>query len=229
LIIAVAMSGESALGTSEFVRPMPRLVWNASASAPLGFYWVRSDQAASHGDFVLAALLEAARRLAAARGYLPAGVPMVKRVAALTGDVVCADYGIVVINDRVAAQTLLMDRQGRPISAWSGCRVLADSEVFLLMEGVRDSFDGRYFGPIDASAIIGRPVPIWTWWRCLPLARWGRARRSYRRRARRDPIDHLVLVAASAVNLWQPFITEASQRLGIPELGIRAVMQFESV
>jgi type IV secretory pathway protease TraF len=111
LIIAVAISGASALGISEFVRPMPRLVWNASASPPLGFYWVRSDQAASRGDFVLAALPEAARRLAAARGYLLAGVPVVKRVAALTGDVVCADSAIVVINDRVAAQTLLMDRQ----------------------------------------------------------------------------------------------------------------------
>jgi type IV secretory pathway protease TraF len=117
LIIAVAISGASALGISEFVRPMPRLVWNASASPPLGFYWVRSDQAASRGDFVLAALPEAARRLAAARGYLLAGVPVVKRVAALTGDVVCADSAIVVINDRVAAQTLLMDRQDRPIPA----------------------------------------------------------------------------------------------------------------
>jgi conjugative transfer signal peptidase TraF len=162
-IIASAMIGIGALGLSEFASPGPLLVWNASASAPLGFYWISHDQAVSRGDLVLAALPEVARRLAAERGYLPAGVPVVKRVAALAGDVVCAESGIVVINDRVAAQTLFMDRQGRPLPAWRGCRALAGSEVFLLMEDVRDSFDGRYFGPIDATAIIGRLVPLWTW------------------------------------------------------------------
>jgi conjugative transfer signal peptidase TraF len=157
------MIGVSALGLSEVVPPVPRLVWNASASAPLGFYWVARDKPVSRGELVLAPPPEAARRLAAERGYLPAGLPVVKRVAAIAGDIVCAGSGIVVINDRVAAQTLLMDRQGRPLAAWRGCRALADSEVFLLMEGVHDSFDGRYFGPIDASAIIGRLVPLWTW------------------------------------------------------------------
>ena len=162
-IIASAMIGISALGLSEFAPPGPLLVWNASASAPLGFYWISRDQAVSRGDLVLAALPEAARRLAAERDYLPAGVPVVKRVVAFAGDVVCADSGIVVINDRVAAQTLPMDRRDRPLPAWSGCRALDDSEVFLLMEDVRDSFDSRYFGPIEATAIIGRLVPLWTW------------------------------------------------------------------
>jgi type IV secretory pathway protease TraF len=26
----------------------------------------------------------------------------------------------------------------------------------------KDSLDGRYFGPIPASSIIGRALPIWT-------------------------------------------------------------------
>ena len=28
--------------------------------------------------------------------------------------------------------------------------------------GVPDSLDGRYFGPLPASSIIGRAVPLWT-------------------------------------------------------------------
>jgi type IV secretory pathway protease TraF len=40
--------------------------------------------------------------------------------------------------------------------------VFADDELFLLMEGVPGSFDGRYFGPVNRSAIIGRLVPLWT-------------------------------------------------------------------
>jgi hypothetical protein len=39
---------------------------------------------------------------------------------------------------------------------------------------------------------------------------------------------HSVLVAVKAVDRWQPFITEASQRFGIPEAWIRSVMQAES-
>ena len=27
---------------------------------------------------------------------------------------------------------------------------------------VRDSLDGRYFGPLPATAIIGRAIPLWT-------------------------------------------------------------------
>jgi type IV secretory pathway protease TraF len=29
------------------------------------------------------------------------------------------------------------------------------------MEGVADSFDGRYFGPVTTAAIVGRLVPLW--------------------------------------------------------------------
>jgi type IV secretory pathway protease TraF len=27
---------------------------------------------------------------------------------------------------------------------------------------VRDSLDGRYFGPMPAASVIGRAVPLWT-------------------------------------------------------------------
>jgi hypothetical protein len=74
----------------------------------------------SGGHLVLALLPEAAARFAAERHYLPPSVPVVKRVAALASDFVCADSGIVVIDNRVAADTLLIDRDGSPIAgaAW---------------------------------------------------------------------------------------------------------------
>ena len=27
---------------------------------------------------------------------------------------------------------------------------------------IRDSLDGRYFGPVPASSVIGRALPLWT-------------------------------------------------------------------
>ena len=143
--------------------PVPRLVWNASASAPLGLYRVTHDRP-TVGEFVLAEPPPEARRLAAARGYLPANVDLVKRVAAASGSTVCAVGRRILIDGTAAAERLDEDSHGRPLPAWTGCRTLAVNEVFLLMEGVPDSFDSRYFGPVRTSAIVGVLRPLWTFW-----------------------------------------------------------------
>ena len=96
------------------------------------------------------------------RGYLRFGTPVVKRVAAIEGQVACASGEIIRVDHSDVATALLHDRQGRPLSAWRGCRQLAD-EVFLLGDRSRASFDSRHFGPVARSAIIGRVEPLWTW------------------------------------------------------------------
>ena len=158
-----ATVGVISLGVSSLTHPAPWLVWNASASAPLGLYWITHAQVVSRGDLLLAEPPDPAHRLAAERGYLPIDVPLVKRVAALPGDIVCSAGVAVTINGRQVAERLSADSRGRALPTWEGCRVLQSGEVFLLMEGVPDSFDSRYFGPVAATAIIGRLVPLWTW------------------------------------------------------------------
>lgn len=143
--------------------PTPQLVWNASASAPLGLYRV-TQNAPTVGEFVLAEPPPEARQLATTRGYLPANVDLVKRVAAASGSTVCTVGRRILIDGTAAAERLDHDRLGRPLPAWTGCRTLAADEVFLLMEGVPDSFDGRYFGPVRTSAIVGVLRPLWTFW-----------------------------------------------------------------
>jgi conjugative transfer signal peptidase TraF len=137
-------------------------VWNATASAPIGLYRVRGDRALARGDLVLALPAPSLAAFAARQGYLPSGVPLVKRIAAVAGDAVCTRGDAIFINGRVAAARRAADGKGRPLPAWAGCARLRRSEVFLLMETVADSFDGRYFGPTPASQIVGRLVPLWT-------------------------------------------------------------------
>lgn len=161
-VVMMAVLGIAALGAGEIAHPMPRLVWNASASAPVGFYRVEPPAKIKRGDFVLAWLPGAARQLAAARNYLPANVPLVKRVAALTGDTVCSEHAQVTINGVVAATELGVDSNGRSLPHWYGCQTLGQNKVFLLMVGTPDSFDGRYFGPVASRAIIGKLLPLWT-------------------------------------------------------------------
>lgn len=138
------------------------LVWNASASAPIGLYRVTHDHSALRGELVLAMPGPALAAFAAARGFLPLGVPLVKRIAAVAGDRVCAHGNAIFIDGHFAAPRLAFDGKGRPLPAWAGCRTLQANEILLLMTKVHSSFDGRYFGPTPISGIVGRLHPIWT-------------------------------------------------------------------
>jgi conjugative transfer signal peptidase TraF len=136
------------------------LVWNASASAPMGFYRVQPRAPVRRGDMVVAWLPQGARLIAASRHYLPANVPLVKRVAAVEGDRVCAGRSAIRINGRRVAMRLSQDSRGRPMPWWGGCRRLRPGEYFLLMDS-RRSFDGRYFGITQARDLVGRAVLLW--------------------------------------------------------------------
>ena len=161
LVLALAALGLGLACLPMVVRPAPLLVYNASASAPVGLYRVRPVSAVTRGDLLLVRTPDSVRDLAAERGYLPLSVPLVKRVAALPGDWICTTGHSVYINGAAAARLLVIDRQGRPMLSWSGCRLLNAGEIFLLMADVADSFDSRYFGPVQTSAVIGRLTPLW--------------------------------------------------------------------
>jgi conjugative transfer signal peptidase TraF len=141
--------------------PAPRLVWNGSASAPIGLYavtpgaWVEQP-----GDLVIARLPERYRQLAAERRYLPLDVPLVKRVVAFGGDKVCALGNQIFVNGRRAAVRQANDPKGRPMPKWNGCIRLHGREVFLLMDNPA-SFDGRYFGATKGADIIGKARMLW--------------------------------------------------------------------
>lgn len=152
-----------ALLVTAFSRPVPRLIWNATASAPLGLYRLDDTRTVRRGDLVLADPPPAIRGLAAARGYLPRDVALVKRIAASTGDTVCSDGVAVAIDGRIVARALRADPHGRILPHWTGCRTLGKDDLFLLMTDVSTSFDGRYFGPVGRNAVIGRLAPLWTW------------------------------------------------------------------
>ncbi len=54
------------------------------------------------------------------------------------------------------------DRMGRDLPVWQGCKIIAGDQLFLMNRDIPDSLDGRYFGPLPASSVIGRATPLWT-------------------------------------------------------------------
>lgn len=162
-ILLLATVAIAALVGAPLIAARPILVWNATASAPLGLYRVVAAGNLQPGDLVLARTPPAFVALFAERGYLPAGVPLLKRVAAVNGSIVCRRQMSVAVDGVAVAEAFPTDSQGRPLPVWEGCRLVGPGEAFLLVAEIPASLDGRYFGVVATSTVIGRAVPLWTW------------------------------------------------------------------
>lgn len=159
--LAAGALGIAALGAAIVAPPVPRLVWNASASAPIGLYVVNPGVPLAPGDMVIARTPAPWRALAARRHYLPANVPLVKRVVAARGDHICARGAAVSINGIPAVTRRARDARGRILPWWEGCLRLARDDALLLMVGEDASFDGRYFGATRGHDILGKAYLLW--------------------------------------------------------------------
>jgi conjugative transfer signal peptidase TraF len=147
---------------SMWTKPAPRLLWNGSASVPIGLYSLESFDQLAVTNLVVALPPNSLAAFLAERGYVPLGVPLIKRILALRGQSVCRNELVVSVDGIGMGMALARDRQGRPMPVWQGCRAIAQDEVFLMNWDEPASFDGRYFGPIPFRAIIGRAKPLWT-------------------------------------------------------------------
>ena len=136
-----------------------RYVWNASESLPKGLYRVTKPSLAK-GELVLVQLPEWVQFLASQRKYLPKNTPALKRIYGIRGDVICRFGAVVIINQIAVAIAKTRDYSNSKMPVWRGCKRLSSDELFLLTEHP-DSFDGRYFGVVKTSSVIGMAKPVW--------------------------------------------------------------------
>jgi conjugative transfer signal peptidase TraF len=148
--------------SSALFRPLPKLIWNASASVPIGLYAVHPAGALHEAELVLVQPTGELTSFLDGRHYLPKGAPMLKRVLALPGQTVCRADRAITVDGIAMGEALDHDRRGRPLPVWQGCQRIPDGDVFLMNRQSADSFDGRYFGLLPVTAIVGRADPLWT-------------------------------------------------------------------
>ena len=145
-----------------WLHPVPRLIWNASASVPIGLYSVQPEGALHLDNLVVVSPPEPLASFLADRGYLPKGVPLLKHIAALPGQIVCRIDRTITVDGKALGEAFLRDRRGRALPVWHGCGAVQPGAVFLMNPQVEDSLDGRYFGVLPAAAIVGQAEPLWT-------------------------------------------------------------------
>jgi len=158
LFVLVAVS-VAVLGAASRFDFAPVLVWNASASAPVGLYRI-DDRAPEIGDLVLVQVGAELEEFITEREYLPPEIPLLKRVAARSGAEICREMEAILIDKNHVADALLFDSRGRKLPVWSGCFILQFDEMFLL-NTPQNSLDGRYFGATKLNDVIGVAVPVW--------------------------------------------------------------------
>jgi conjugative transfer signal peptidase TraF len=156
-------AGAAALIAPIIPEPAPLYVWNASESVPIGLYRLQPSDKLFVTELVAVQPPEPLATFLDLNGYLPVGLPMLKRVLALPGQTVCRNGLKVSVDAIEMGEAQDRDSRGRPLPKWQGCRVVGEGELFVMNWQSTNSLDGRYFGFLPASAVIGRALPVWTW------------------------------------------------------------------
>ena len=128
---------------------------------PIGLYVVGPATQLQVDDLVVVRPPEDVAAFLAEGGYLPRGVPLLKRVLALRGQTVCRIGRAITVDSLAVGDARERDSHGRALPLWQGCRVIAEGDVFLMNRQSANSFDGRYFGPLPVASVVGRAKPLW--------------------------------------------------------------------
>ena len=139
------------------------LRYNVTASMPAGIYRL-SGGAPTRGDLAEFSFPPDCPFgvLARSRGYLKPSSSLLKRVAAIAGDLVEVDAHGVSVNGVMQPQSRILeaDSKGRPnTSALQTGRVPQGQA--LILAAYAKSFDGRYFGYVSVDR-LRRVTPVFT-------------------------------------------------------------------
>ncbi|WP_024879188.1 S26 family signal peptidase [Methylosinus sp. LW3] len=160
--VTATLSSVLLIGGQSMAPATPWLVWNATASTPIGLYALQVTGRLRAMQLVAVRPPEPIASFLTDGAFLPKNVLLLKQVLALPGQTVCRTGTIVTVDGVDVGAARERDRLGRPLPSWTGCRTLRPDEVFLMNPTVQDSLDGRYFGPFPVTSIVARAVPIWT-------------------------------------------------------------------
>jgi len=141
----------------------PRYWLNLSRSEPVGLY-IRETlpQPLKRGEMILMKCPPGYEKYLYERKWLPEGWPLFKTVAGLPGDTFCIAEKQLTLNGKQIGPVSAVDSQGRSLPVLRGCRTVRENHILAIATGLETSFDGRYFGDVPVSLIIGTVHPVLT-------------------------------------------------------------------
>lgn len=156
VVVSILVLGGKAWG--------PQLLINGTPSEPVGFYRLveHRKEEFRRGMYVVFPVPQDLHALVYGRHWMKNGTPFLKELAGLAGDRVCVVSHRLEINGRYIGPVFERDSQGQPLPQHPGCFELQDGTFFAASQTFDKSFDGRYFGPLPLSELLGEARPVWT-------------------------------------------------------------------
>ena len=138
-----------------------RFFLNLTGSEPRGIYLERPFDGTLHrGDLVFMKCPPGFEKFIYGRKWLPYGWPLLKTVRGIPGDGYCVSETDVSVEGKRFGPVFSFDRQGQPLPVLRGCWRVPPRHFLPIATGLDNSFDGRYFGAVPDSLIIGKAVPV---------------------------------------------------------------------
>jgi signal peptidase I len=140
------------------------IIVNSTPSIDIGFYLLSHGNIDPvKGDYVAFIPESKEAKYAYNMGWLRPNSPYLKRVSAVANDVVCVNEKGVFVNDIKLGAITIKDRNNIVLPrAINGCVIVSNNHFLPLGDGVRNSYDGRYYGLVRVEAITGKISKLWT-------------------------------------------------------------------
>ncbi len=140
----------------------PPIIINETPSMQKGLYVRTGDaQKLKRGEIVAMPMPKNAREYLVGKLGYPADTLLIKRVAALPGDIVCRQTDTVTVAGK-ALQAKARDRHNNALPNWQGCHKLSNEGIFIQGDHP-GSFDSRYFGLVSSRALLGTYRQVLSW------------------------------------------------------------------
>lgn len=142
----------------------PTLLINETPSEPLGVYRLVEHRESEfrRGMYVVFPVPKELHALVYGRHWIKNGIPFLKDLLGLAGDHVCVLRDRLEINGRYIGPVFERDSQGQPLPKHVGCFDVQTGTFFAASQTFEKSFDGRYFGALPLSQLLGEARPVWT-------------------------------------------------------------------
>jgi conjugative transfer signal peptidase TraF len=92
--------------------------------------------------------------------WAPKNALLVKYVYGLPGDFVCNKNASIWINNKLLGPIYNADKHGNALPKTNFCGKLPPEQYILLSTHINNSFDSRYFGPINRANIKSKAIPL---------------------------------------------------------------------
>jgi type IV secretory pathway protease TraF len=158
ILFAITTVGFVFLAVKPLTNPVPLVIWNASESVPIGWY-IAAKRQPKIGEIAVIKPADWVQIYASSRGYLPQDVWLLKPIFAVRPSIICRFGPYVFVDGKQVAKAKIVDKVRRVLPVWKGCIALSSTEYFVLGRH-RDSFDSRYFGPVEQRQVVGTAFPL---------------------------------------------------------------------